>query len=59
MLMAAMGKILRCKVNDIREIGRNTQGVRVLELEGEADRVVGVARIAEHEEESSENGNGG
>ena len=58
MLMAAMGKILRCKVNDIREIGRNTQGVRVLELEGEADRVVGVARIAEHEEESSENGNG-
>jgi DNA gyrase subunit A len=58
MLMAAMGKILRCKVNDIREIGRNTQGVRVLELEGEADRVVGVARIAEREEESSENGNG-
>ena len=59
MLMAAMGKILRCKVNDIREIGRNTQGVRVLELEGEADRVVGVARIAEHEEESPENGNNG
>jgi DNA gyrase subunit A len=58
MLMAAMGKILRCKVNDIREIGRNTQGVRVLELEGEADRVVGVARIAEREEESPENGNG-
>ena len=58
MLMAAMGKILRCKVNDIREIGRNTQGVRVLELEGEADRVVGVALIAEREEESSENGNG-
>ena len=58
MLMAAMGKILRCKVNDICEIGRNTQGVRVLELEGEADRVVGVARIVEHEEESPENGNG-
>ncbi len=59
MLMAAMGKILRCKVNDIREIGRNTQGVRVLELDGEADRVVGVARIAEHEEEVPENGNNG
>ncbi|HYM36958.1 MAG TPA: DNA gyrase subunit A [Nitrospiraceae bacterium] len=59
MLMAAMGKILRCKVNDIREIGRNTQGVRVLELEGEGDRVVGVACIAEREEEPSENGNGG
>jgi DNA gyrase subunit A len=58
MLMAAMGKILRCKVNDIREVGRNTQGVRVLELEGDADRVVGVARIAEREEEPSDNGNG-
>ncbi|MGH7259567.1 MAG: DNA gyrase subunit A [Nitrospiraceae bacterium] len=58
MMMAAKGKILRCKVNDIREIGRNTQGVRVLELEGDDDRVVGVARIAEREEESSENGNG-
>ncbi|MGZ8393254.1 MAG: DNA gyrase subunit A, partial [Nitrospira sp.] len=27
MLMAAQGKVLRCKVDDIREIGRNTQGV--------------------------------
>ncbi|MFM7841050.1 MAG: DNA gyrase C-terminal beta-propeller domain-containing protein, partial [Nitrospira sp.] len=58
MLMAAMGKILRCKVNDIREVGRNTQGVRVLELEGDADRVVGVARIAEREDESTESANG-
>jgi DNA gyrase subunit A len=45
-------------VNDIREVGRNTQGVRVLDLEGDADRVVGVARIAEHEDEPAENGNG-
>jgi DNA gyrase subunit A len=59
MLMAAKGKILRCKVNDIREVGRNTQGVRVLELEGDDDRVVGVARIAEREEDPPENGNGG
>jgi DNA gyrase subunit A len=47
MLMAAQGKVLRCKVDDIREIGRNTQGVRILDLDGEADRVVGVARLAE------------
>ncbi len=47
MLMAAQGKVLRCKVEDIREIGRNTQGVRVLDLEGEDDRVVAVARLAE------------
>jgi len=47
MLIAAQGKVLRCKVDDIREIGRNTQGVRILDLDGETDRVVGVARLAE------------
>ncbi len=47
MLMAAQGNVLRCKVDDIREIGRNTQGVRILDLDGEGDRVVGVARLAE------------
>jgi DNA gyrase subunit A len=47
MLMAAKGKLLRCKVDDIREVGRNTQGVRVLDLDGDDDRVVGVARLAE------------
>ena len=47
MLMAAQGKVLRCKVDDIREIGRNTQGVRLLDLDGEGDRVVGVAKLAE------------
>ena len=49
MLMAAMGKVLRCKVDDIREIGRNTQGVRLLDLEGAEDRVVAVARLVERE----------
>jgi DNA gyrase subunit A len=47
MLMAAQGNVLRCKVDDIREIGRNTQGVRLLDLDGEGDRVVGVARLAD------------
>ena len=47
MLMAAQGKVLRCKVDDISEIGRNTQGVQILDLDGGDDRVVGVARLAE------------
>ena len=47
MLMAAQGKVLLCKVGDIREIGRNTQGVRILDLDGEDDRVVAVARLAD------------
>ncbi len=50
MIMAAQGKVLRCRVDDVRETGRNTQGVRILDLEGEEDRVVGVARLAEREE---------
>jgi DNA gyrase subunit A len=50
MLMAAQGKVLRCKVEDIREIGRNTQGVRILDLDSEDDRVVAVARLAESTE---------
>jgi len=59
MLIAAQGKVLRCKVGDIREIGRNTQGVRILDLEGEEDRVVAVARLAdsgEREEPSPDEG---
>ncbi|MBM4134310.1 MAG: DNA gyrase subunit A [Nitrospira sp.] len=55
MLIASQGKILRCKVDDIREIGRNTQGVRILDLDAPDDRVVGVARLAEG---SADAGNG-
>jgi DNA gyrase subunit A len=58
MLMAAQGNVLRCKVGDIREIGRNTQGVRLLDLEGDEDRVVAVARLAE-QDVAPEDGDGG
>ncbi|HET7059136.1 MAG TPA: DNA gyrase subunit A [Nitrospiraceae bacterium] len=47
MMMSSKGKILRCRVDKIREVGRNTQGVRVLEMEETEDRVVGVARLAD------------
>jgi DNA gyrase subunit A len=59
MIMTAKGKILRCPVDDIREIGRNTQGVRLLEMEERDDRIVGVARLAENgerDEGPSDNG---
>lgn len=58
MIMAAQGKILRCRVDDIRETGRNTQGVRILDLDGDDDRVVGVAKLGEREENANDNGNG-
>ncbi len=59
MVMAAHGKVLRCRVDDIREIGRNTQGVRLLELEGGDDRVVSVARLADSGEREEEPEDGG
>ncbi len=46
MVMTAEGKILRTRVDDVREIGRNAQGVRLIDME-DADRVVGVAKLAE------------
>jgi len=54
MIMTAEGKILRTKMDDIREIGRNAQGVRLIDME-ETDRVVGVAKLAESTDDE-ENG---
>jgi len=50
MLVSNKGKIIRLRVKDIRVIGRNTQGVRLIVLE-EGERVVSLARLAEKEEE--------
>ena len=48
MLITQQGKILRMASNNIRSIGRATQGVRLIEIEGE-DRAVSIARLAERE----------
>ncbi|TMA64501.1 MAG: DNA gyrase subunit A [Deltaproteobacteria bacterium] len=53
MMISNTGKIIRLRIKDIRVIGRNTQGVRLIELE-EGERVVSVARLAEKEEEEGE-----
>ena len=58
MLMASKGKVLRCRVDAIRETGRNTQGVRILEMDGGDDRVVGVARLAEDANEGEDDTGG-
>jgi len=50
MLITNKGKIIRLRVKDIRVIGRNTQGVRLIDLE-EGERMVSLARLAEKEEE--------
>ncbi len=49
MMITAEGKLIRLKVNTIRVIGRNTQGVRLFNI-GESDKVVDMAILAEKEE---------
>jgi len=51
MLITQQGKILRMASSSIRTIGRSTQGVRLIDIEGE-DRAVSIARLAEKDEES-------
>ncbi len=59
MLITDGGKVIRMPVHDISIIGRNTQGVRLIDL-AEGEKVVGVACLAEGENgDGKENGNGG
>ena len=58
MIMTAEGKILRTKVGSLRDIGRNSQGVRLIDME-ETDRVVGVAKLDESTEGDEGAGNNG
>lgn len=44
------GMSIRSRVADTRTIGRNTQGVRLINLQ-EGDKVMGVARLAEKEDD--------
>ncbi|GJL61201.1 MAG: DNA gyrase subunit A [Nitrospirales bacterium] len=44
MMMTAEGMVLRMRIGDLREIGRNSQGVRLIDM-SEDDRVVGVAKL--------------
>ena len=55
MLISQQGMMLRTRAADLRVIGRATQGVRLIEME-EGDMVVGVAKLAEREEENGEGG---
>ena len=48
MIITGHGKIIRLRVADISVIGRNTQGVKLINL-GEGEKVVGVAKIMEEE----------
>lgn len=50
MLITDKGKIIRLRGEEISVIGRNTQGVKLIELEA-GERVMAVTRLAEREDE--------
>ena len=50
LLITQQGMILRMPTNDVRAIGRATQGVRLIDIE-EGDQVVSVAKLVEKEDE--------
>jgi DNA gyrase subunit A len=58
MMITRHGIIIRVPVDGIRVIGRNTQGVKVMNLEA-GDAVVGVARVVKEDEGGAEEGAGG
>jgi DNA gyrase subunit A len=58
MLITTGGKLIRLRVSEVRQSGRNTMGVRLIGLEPE-EEVVAIARLADSEEgDGGPNGNG-
>jgi DNA gyrase subunit A len=56
MLITATGQMVRTRVSDIREAGRNTQGVKLIELEA-SDKLQAIAPVISEEKEEP-NGDG-
>ncbi len=53
MVISESGMVVRCSAKDIRVMGRNTQGVRIIKLRGK-DKVVSMAKVVAKEEEGEE-----
>jgi DNA gyrase subunit A len=59
MIVTNGGMLIRMRVKEISVIGRNTQGVRLISLENEAEKVVGISKLPEvagGEDEAPEGG---
>ena len=53
MIITSAGKVIRINAGDVSVIGRNTQGVRLINLDPE-ENVVAIAHIAESDSEEGE-----
>lgn len=56
-IISTQGMVIRQSVKDIRVMGRNTQGVRVIRL-NEGDTIADIARVIPEDEDVNGNGNG-
>jgi DNA gyrase subunit A len=53
MLISDQGTLVRCRTDEVSELGRNTQGVRVIRLK-EGESLVSVARIEDTDSEDAD-----
>jgi DNA gyrase subunit A len=53
MLMSTGGVLIRTRVKSIREMGRSTQGVTLINLGG-GEKLAGLARVVEVEDDDEE-----
>jgi DNA gyrase subunit A len=53
MLITVAGQMVRTRVSDIREAGRNTQGVKLIELDGD-DKLKAIAPVISEEKDENE-----
>ena len=53
MLISDQGTLVRCRTDEVSELGRNTQGVRVIRLK-EGESLVSVARIEDTDNEDAD-----
>jgi DNA gyrase subunit A len=55
MLITNTGRVIKCPVADIREVGRVTKGVTLMRVE-EGERIVSVTRVDEGEDDGTGEG---
>jgi DNA gyrase subunit A len=53
MLITTGGTLIRTRVSEIRDMGRNTQGVRLINL-SEGEKLVGMERVVETDEDDGD-----
>ncbi len=53
MLITNLGMLIRTKASAINVIGRNTQGVRLMDVRGAGEKVVGLAKLPESDDDGT------